>query len=78
MSFQGASQYIKFTNRHVPHQVKISQVKVAGKLTCKVSFRFSKNNFLHTYKISAVSSMHSILSTYVLLNSTYALAETCM
>ena len=26
MSFQGASQYIKFTNRHVPHQVKISQV----------------------------------------------------
>ena len=26
VSFQGASQYIKFTNRHVPHQVKISQV----------------------------------------------------
>ena len=53
-------------------------IKVAGKLTCKVSFCFLKNNFLHTYKISAVSSMHSILSTYFLLNSTYALAETCM
>ena len=26
LSFQGASQYIKFTNRHVPHRVKISQV----------------------------------------------------
>ena len=26
VSFQGASQYIKFTNRHVPHEVKIKQV----------------------------------------------------
>ena len=25
VSFQGASQYIKFTNRHVPHKVKIKQ-----------------------------------------------------
>ena len=26
VSFQGASEYVKFTNRHVPHKVKISQV----------------------------------------------------
>ena len=62
----------------VSHTGTYYVVKVAGKLTCKVSFRFSKTTFLRTYKISTVSSMHSILSTYVLLNSTYAPAEPCM